>query len=43
MLGIINAPVISKGRQGRMREIKLTLSPAIKERAKEIVSKALYL
>ena len=43
MLGIINAPVISKGRKGRMRKIKLTLSPAIKERAKEIVSKALYL
>ncbi len=43
MLGIINAPVISKGRQGRTREIKLALSPAIGEKAREILDKALYL
>jgi cell division control protein 6 len=41
MLGIINAPVISKGRQGRTREIKLALSPTISEKAKEILDKAL--
>lgn len=43
MLGIINARVISKGRQGRTREIKLMLSPNIKEKAKEILSKSLDL
>lgn len=43
MLGIINAPVISKGRQGRTREIKLVLSDVIKGKAREIISKALYL
>lgn len=43
MLGIINARVISKGRQGRTREIKLSLSPNIKERAEEILRKALDL
>lgn len=42
MLGIINARVISKGRQGRTREIKLMLSPSIKEKAKEILNKSLY-
>jgi archaeal cell division control protein 6 len=41
MLGIINARVISKGRQGRTREIKLMLSPNIKERAWEILKKTL--
>ncbi|MBU0466311.1 MAG: orc1/cdc6 family replication initiation protein [Nanoarchaeota archaeon] len=41
MLGIINARVISKGRQGRTREIKLMLSPNIKEKAGEILKKAL--
>ncbi len=41
MLGIINARVISKGRQGRTREIKLMLSQNIKEKAKEILTKAL--
>lgn len=41
MLGIINARVISKGRQGRTREIKLALSPNIKEKAAEILQKAL--
>ena len=41
MLGIINARVISKGRQGRTREIKLMLSPTIKEKAREVLKKAL--
>lgn len=41
MLGLINARVISKGRQGRTREIKLMLSPNIKEKAGEILKKAL--
>jgi cell division control protein 6 len=43
MLGIINARVISKGRQGRTREIKLMLSPNIKEKAYEILKKSLDL
>ncbi|PIN93027.1 cell division control protein Cdc6 [Candidatus Pacearchaeota archaeon CG10_big_fil_rev_8_21_14_0_10_31_24] len=43
MLGIINTRVISKGRQGRTREIKLMLAPNIKERAQEILRKALDL
>ena len=42
MLGIINTHVISKGRHGRMREIKLMLSPNIKEKAKEILEKSVY-
>jgi len=41
MLGIINATEISKGRYGKTREIKLMLSPDIKERAVEILKKAL--
>lgn len=41
MLGIINARVISKGRQGRTREIKLMLAPDIKEKAVEILKKSL--
>lgn len=43
MLGLINARVISKGRQGRTREIKLSLSPNIKEKAEDILKKALDL
>jgi len=42
MLGIINARVISKGRQGRTREIKLMLAPNIKEKAREILEKAIF-
>jgi len=42
MLGIINARVVSKGRQGRTREIKLMLSPGIKNRAEEILEKAIF-
>ena len=41
MLGIINARVISKGRQGRTREIKLMLAPNIQEKAREILEDAL--
>lgn len=42
MLGIINTHVISKGRHGRMKEIKLMLSDSIKNKAKEILEKAIY-
>jgi cell division control protein 6 len=42
MLGIINAPVISKGRQGRTREIKLALPLYIQSKAKEILQKSIY-
>ena len=38
MLGIINVRVISKGRGGRMREIKLAISKDIVQKAKEIIS-----
>ena len=41
MLGIINVRVVSKGRGGRMREIKLAISKSIAEKAKEIVEEAL--
>ena len=37
MLGIINVRVISKGRGGRMREIKLAIPKSIVEKAKEII------
>lgn len=43
MLGLINARVISKGRQGRTREIKLMLAQNIMEKAKEILKDALDL
>ena len=43
MLGIINARVISKGRQGRTREIKLMLSEGINEKAREILEKSIEL
>ncbi|HLC31838.1 MAG TPA: orc1/cdc6 family replication initiation protein [Candidatus Nanoarchaeia archaeon] len=43
MLGIINARVISKGRQGRTREIKLMLSPSIKVKAEELLQQSLQL
>jgi cell division control protein 6 len=41
MLGIINVRVISKGRGGRMREIKLAISDEIIKKAKEIVENSL--
>ncbi len=41
MLGIINVRVISKGRGGRMREIKLAIAKNIVDKAKEIVRESL--
>lgn len=41
MLGIINVKVISKGRGGRMREIKLAIANNIIKKAKEIVKESL--
>ncbi len=41
MLGIINVRVISKGRGGRMREIKLAISKDLIEKAKAITSEFL--
>ncbi|MCW8965437.1 MAG: orc1/cdc6 family replication initiation protein [Candidatus Pacearchaeota archaeon] len=41
MLGIINVRVISKGRGGRMREIKLAITKNILEKAKEIIEDSL--
>ncbi len=41
MLGLINANVISKGRQGRTREIKLLLPNTIQQRAEEILHTSL--
>jgi len=41
MLGIINVRVISKGRGGRMREIKLAISKNIISKAKKIIEDSL--
>ena len=41
MLGIINVRVISKGRGGRMREIKLAISNPVIKQAKKIIEEAL--
>ncbi|MEN7982690.1 MAG: orc1/cdc6 family replication initiation protein [Nanoarchaeota archaeon] len=41
MLGIINVRVISKGRGGRMREIKLAITKNILEKAKGIIEDSL--
>ncbi|MFH1608075.1 MAG: orc1/cdc6 family replication initiation protein [archaeon] len=41
MLGIINVRVISKGRGGRMREIRLAITSNIVEKAKEIIENSL--
>lgn len=41
MLGIINVKVISKGRGGRMREIKLAIGKNVVEKAKEIIEDSL--
>ena len=38
MFGIINVRVISKGRGGRMREIKLVISKDLIEKSKKIIS-----
>lgn len=41
MLGIINVRVISKGRGGRMREIKLAISDEIIKKVKKIIEESL--
>lgn len=41
MLGIINVRVISKGRGGRMREIKLAIGKPVMDKAKEIIKESL--
>jgi archaeal cell division control protein 6 len=41
MLGIINVRVISKGRGGRMKEIKLAISKEVTKKAKEIIERSL--
>ena len=41
MLGLISARVISKGRGGRMREIRLAISKNIIEKAKHIINETL--
>ena len=41
MLGIINVRVISKGRGGRMREIKLAISKNILGKVKDIVENSI--
>lgn len=41
MLGLINAQVISKGRYGRTKEIKLLIPPNILNKTKEILSNSL--
>ncbi len=41
MFGIINVKVISKGRGGRMREIKITIPKHIVEKIKEIIKDSL--
>jgi cell division control protein 6 len=41
MLGIINVKVISKGRGGRMREIKLAIASNIARKAREIIKESL--
>ena len=43
MLGIINARVISKGRQGRTRKIKLAIPKNILEKSKEILKTSIGL
>jgi archaeal cell division control protein 6 len=43
MLGLINVDVISRGRQGRTREIKMMLPKNIKEKSEEILQNSLML
>lgn len=43
MLGLINVDVVSRGRQGRTREIKVMLPENIKEKAMEILNNSLML
>jgi Cdc6-like AAA superfamily ATPase len=41
MLGIINVRIISKGRGGRMREIKLAINNNILQKVKKIIKDSL--
>jgi cell division control protein 6 len=41
MLGIITVNVISKGRGGRMREIKIAIAKDIIDKAKEIINNSI--
>jgi Cdc6-like AAA superfamily ATPase len=41
LLGLINARVISKGRQGRMREIRLAIPDNIFKKSEQILLDAL--
>ena len=41
MLGLINSRVISKGRHGRMREIKLTVPENVKDKSRDILRESL--
>ena len=41
MLGIINVRIISKGRGGRMREIKLAITNDVIDKAKTIIADSL--
>jgi cell division control protein 6 len=43
MLGLINARVVSKGRGGRMREIKLVIPKNLMNKAKEIIQESLII
>lgn len=43
MLGLINATVVSKGRYGRMREIKLSISPSLLPKIKDVLNESLGL
>ncbi len=43
MLGMINATVISKGRYGRTREIRLSIQEPLLERVKELIKESLGL
>jgi len=43
MLGIINAKVISKGRYGRTREIRMAIPSQLEPKIKEIIAKDLGL
>jgi cell division control protein 6 len=42
MLGIINVRVISKGRGGRTREIRLAITPEVVDKAKGIIKNSIY-
>jgi Cdc6-like AAA superfamily ATPase len=43
MMGLINATVISKGRYGRTREIKLSITQSLLPRAKDMLKEAIGL